>query len=244
MTNSAKLVSTLNRQLKIAGITYHELSKHLGLSESAVKQMFSSGNFSLKRLDQICESINMDLSDLVEASQESGTKIEELGEELELELTRNPKLLLVAYCLVNHWVVSEILNHYDFNEAEITRYLVKLDRMKLIELLPRNRIRLLVTNSFKWTKGGPIENYFKTQVQSKFLQGDFQVGGALQLIKNGDITKKGQRRIIERMENIGALFDEICQADRKRPLSERSGTTMLLAIRNWQFDAFAKFEKV
>ena len=42
---------------------------------------------------------------------------------------------------------------------------------------------------------------------------------------------------------MGAFFDEICSEDRKRPLSERKGTTMMLAIRNWEFTAFSKYEK-
>lgn len=243
MSNTIKIIQTLKRQLKIAGLTYRSLGARLGLSESAVKQMFASGNFSLRRLDEICAVINMDITELVEVTSESEARIEELGETLEQELVDDPKLLLVAYCAVNHWTTTDIVEHYAIEEAEIVRLLVKLDRMKLIELQPGNKIRLLITNSFKWIDNGPIETFFRTQVRDEFLQGDFQTGAAIQLIKNGDITRNGQRKIIERLEGIGALFDDICREDRKRPLSERKGTTMMLALRDWEFTAFTKYER-
>jgi transcriptional regulator with XRE-family HTH domain len=243
MSNSAKIVQTLKKQLKSAGITYRALGKRLKLSESAVKQMFAAGNFSLKRLDQVCEVLDMDIGELVEATISDEIRIEEIADDLERELVRNPRLLLVAYCLVNYWTVEDILNRYAINEAAIIRILVKLDRMKLIELLPGNRVRLLISNSFKWKNNGPIESFFHTQVQDEFLRGDFQTGIALQLIKNGDITKKGQRRLIERMESVGTLFDEIGVEDRKFSPAERKGTTMILAIRDWEFTAFSRLER-
>ena len=243
MSNSQNLIRVIKRQLKRSGLTYAELADRLELSESGIKQMFASGNFSLKRLDEICEVLNMDLSELLDAMLNEETRLEELGIDLEKELVRDPKLLLVAYCLVNFWKTEDILKRYALKESELIKLLVKLDRMKLIELLPGNRIRLLISNSFKWQKNGPIETFFRNQVQSEFLQGDFQSSTALQLVKNGDITKKGQRRLIERMENVGLLFDEICHEERKTSLSERKGTTMILAIRDWEFTVFSRFER-
>ena len=243
MSDTTKIIQTLKRQLKLAGLTYRDLARRLEISESAVKQMFAAGNCSLKRLEEICAAIDMDIIELVEVTSENENRIEELGEELEKELVHDPKLLLVAYCVVNHWTKTDIEGRYAIEEAELIKLLAKLDRMKLIELQPGNKIRLLITNSFKWLKNGPIETFFRTQVRDEFLQGDFQSNNAIQLIKNGDITRKGQRRIIERLEGVGTLFDDICREDRKQSLSERMGTTMILALRNWEFTAFSQYEK-
>ena len=243
MSTPSKILQTLKKQLKSAGITYRDLGRRLGLSESAVKQMFAAGNFSLKRLDEVCRVLDMDISELVEATTSDEIRTEEISVELEKELVRSPRLLLVAYCLVNYWTVEDILGRYAISEAAIIRILVKLDRMKLIELLPGNRVRLLISNSFKWQKNGPIESFFHTQVQDEFLQGDFQTGTALKLIKNGDISRKGQQRLIERMESVGTLFDEISVEDRKIHPGERCGTTMILAIRDREFTVFSKFER-
>ena len=61
MTTSTRLVAALKRVLKSRSLTYRELAERLGLSESAVKHMFSTGNFSLKRLDHVCEVLAIDI---------------------------------------------------------------------------------------------------------------------------------------------------------------------------------------
>jgi DNA-binding Xre family transcriptional regulator len=101
MTTSARIIDTLKRQLKARGITYKNLAVELHRSESAVKHMFSTGNFSLKRLDEICAVLELDIGDLVNISESQQPKIEQLSAEYEpaprrllhyqlLDLRRNP----------------------------------------------------------------------------------------------------------------------------------------------------------
>ena len=45
-----------------------------------------------------------------------------------------------------------------------------LDRLKFIELLPGNRIRLLVSRAFAWIPDGPIQRLFKSQLSQDFLK--------------------------------------------------------------------------
>ena len=243
MTRSLNIVHALKAQLKQSGMTYKNLAVKLDLSESAVKQMFASENFSLRRLDDICDAIGIDLSELIDIAAQREQRIERLSVDLEKDLVSDLRLLVVAYCLVNHWRVEDIFTRYKIGESEMITILAKLDRMKLIELLPGNKVKLLIASSFKWNENGPIEKYFRTQVQEEFFRGNFNVDGALRLIKNGDITRKAQKQIIERLEAVGNLFDDICNEEKKEPISNRQGTTMILAIRNWEFTAFTQLER-
>ena len=169
MIRSINIIQALKIQLKRSGITYRELAAQLKLSESAVKQMFASGNFSLRRLDQVCDALGLELGDLVDIAMNQESKTAELSNSQERELVADIKLLLVAYLLVNHLSVDEILEQFEISEIEIVQLLARLDRMKLIELQPGNRVRLLITSNFKWLKNGPIENFFREEVQSEFL---------------------------------------------------------------------------
>ena len=148
MAQATRLVHEIKSQLKVRGITYRELAQELELSESAVKQMFSSGNMTLARLDKICEILSMDLGDLVQASDSAARQLQRLTAVQEAELISDPKLLLTAYCLVNHWTFADILERYQLTEVEGIRYLARLDRMKLIELLPGNRVKPLIASNF------------------------------------------------------------------------------------------------
>ena len=240
---SGNIVQTLKTLLRQSGITYRDLAQRIGISESAVKQMFASENFSLRRLDEICEVLSMDYAELMEAALARESETDELGIELEQELVSDIRLLLIAYCLVNHWRLEDIMARYTISETEAVLLLSRLDRMGLIELLPGNRVRLLVSNSFKWQPDGPIEKFFRSQVQNEFFGGSFQGDGAIRLVKNGDLTRASQRLLAERLQGIGQMFDDINREERRQPSSRRQGTTMILALRNWQFTVFSKLER-
>ena len=58
--------------------------------------------------------------------------------------------------------MSDILEHYQLSEATcIKRTCFKLDQLRLITLLPGNRIRLNISRDFDWIPGGPIRTYFR-----------------------------------------------------------------------------------
>ncbi len=243
MARSSKLIQTLKTQLKQQSITYRALAKRLDLSESAIKHMFSSGNISLKRMDAICEVLQIELSDLAELAISSDKKIDMLSIEQERELIADERFLLVAFCIVNYWSMEDIIERYDICEAECIQHLAKMDRMMLIELQPNNRVRLRISNNFSWQANGPIEKYFRRQVQNHFLNAAFNQDGELRLVMSGSISRTSRLKVIEKLNAVGELFNELSWADRKLPIGEREGTSMVTAIRTWQFAGFAGFER-
>ena len=126
MARSVRLLSVLKQQLKQQGITYKKLAAELGLTESAIKQMFGADNMSLKRMDAICEVLNLDISDLVQLSEDQERKIELLSKEQEAILVGDEKLLLVAYCVVNHWTFEEITSRYELSETDCILSLIHI----------------------------------------------------------------------------------------------------------------------
>ena len=152
-------------------------------------------------------------------------------------------MLLLAFCLVTHWTVDEILARYKFGETEIITLLAQLDKMQMIELQPNNRVRLLISNNFEWQSNGPVEKYFRSQVQTEFFNTSFDDEGSLRVIKNGVITAKAQLELRNRMSALDQMFDDISLQERKVPLNHRHGVTMILAIRNWQLSIFSKLER-
>jgi len=243
MARSQQIVDTLKLELRSKGINYRQLAERLSLSESTVKHMFSSKNFSLRRLDRICEILDMELTDLVAQFEAKSIKTEQLSIEHEKLLVSDPALLMVAYCVTNHWSIDEILNNYDISEADCVRCLAQLDRMKMIELLPENRVRLIISNNFKWHPNGPIERFFRTEVQERFFSGSFNSDDNIHMVKLGDLSDSSIMQIIERINSVGDLYEELSQRDRKQSFKHRHGTSMVLALRKWDFQGFRKLEK-
>jgi len=166
MAQAPRIIDTVKVQLKKRGITYRELAHALGLSESAVKQMFATGDMNLSRLDRICDILSMDISDLIGAMEANSPRLTSLTLAQEKQLIGNPKLLVVAYCLVNHWTFEQILASFEIDEPEGIKLLIQLDRMQLIELLPGNRAKVLVASNFDWLPNGPIETFFRKEAQA------------------------------------------------------------------------------
>jgi len=243
MTTSTRIVGALKRELKSRGITYGTLAEKLQLSESAVKHMFSTGNFSLKRLDEICAVLELDIGDLVTISESQEPKIEQLSAEYEREIVADIRLLLVAYCLINYWTFEEILKVYAISAVEGRRYLRRLDRMHIVELQPGDRVRLLIANNFAWRKNGAIEQFFNSRVQTEFFKHHFSDEGSVRIVKNGMLSKKSHIQLIEKLKAIGALFDDTTWDERKIPASDQQGTSMVLAIRHWFFEGFRELER-
>ena len=243
MPQCARIIQTLKSELKQRGITYSALAGDLSLSESAVKQMFASGDMSLSRLDRVCEILSMDIGDLINTMEKDNQQLRSLSLEQEEELVSNPKLLLVAYCLVNHWRFEDVLSKYDIAETEAIQIAAHLDRMKLIELLPGNRAKPLVATNFDWQPDGPIEQYFRREVQGPFFDDSFKGDACIRLAKFGDISVAGRQTLAERLTVLGQHFDDLVVDERKLPLDQREGATMVVAIRNWEFEAFAQFRR-
>jgi len=243
MARSQQIVERLKIELRAQGINYRQLAQELELSESTIKHMFSTKNFSLKRLDAICELLGMELTDLVQKYEASAPKLEQLTLENEKKLISDATLLMVAYCISNRWTVEEILAEYRITEPECIRCLAQLDRMKMIELLPNNKVRLITSPNFRWHPNGPIETFFRNEVHQDFFSHSFSGEDKLYMAKIGDLSDKSVQQLIERLNSIGEFCDELIQEDKKQPFKQRHGSGMVIGIRRWGFGAFKTLKR-
>ena len=246
MAQSTRLVAAIKRELKRRGTSYRDLAAELDLAESTVKQMFAGNNLTLKRLDRICAFLGLDLAELAvlaEREVRDERAIERLSLAEEEALVGDPALLLVAYCVLNRWRFEDIVARYRLSETDCIRLVAKLDRMRFAELLPGNRIRALIGANFTWAPDGPIERYFRSQVEGEFMAGPFDTPGALRLVRLGDVSLATLGQLTSRLHSAGQLFDDLAREDARLPEDERTGATMVLAVRHWSFGLFKRFER-
>ncbi|MEO8305629.1 MAG: helix-turn-helix transcriptional regulator [Betaproteobacteria bacterium] len=232
------LVDALKRALKGKGITYAKVAAGLGLSEASVKRMFSRRDFTLQRMDDVCQAAGIDFGELVHEISTDEAGMTHLTVRQEEEITSDPKLLLIALCAVGNWTLEQIVDVYDIPRADCIRYLTRLDRQRVIELQPGNRIRPLIGRNFSWLPDGPFQRYFRLRVESEFLSSKFDRPGELFLFASGMLSRKGTAELIARMRRVAADFADLHSADRPLPLPERHGTSVLLAVRPWEPRAF------
>lgn len=238
MPQHKAIVQAVKNELKRRGKTYRDLALGLGLSQSTVKRMFALNAFSLERLDQICGFLEMEITELVHSIEQDKKRIERLSADQEKELVSDTKLLLVAISLLNKLSYSEILEIYDISEFESIQLMAKLDRMQIIELLPDNRVRLKISRNFSWRPDGPIQKFYEKSVKAEYFDCQFNAAGELQLFVSGMISRKSNSELIDKIGKLVKEFNSFHDDDSGLLLSDRFGTSMVLAIRPWEFKAF------
>ncbi len=236
--HSDALLSTLKRTLRAARITYADIARELDMSEANVKRLFATRSFSLQRLEIVCGMMHMDLGDLFRLHEASREKIRHLSKQQEQELVSDIKLLLVAVSVRNGMGFEEIFHHYRLDESETIRCLARLDRLGLIELLPGNRVKLLIDGNFTWLPNGPIERFYQRQIQQQFLDADFGADLELRQFQFGLLSEHTCDIIRRKLRGLAREFTELHRADQDLPLERRFSVGLLMAMRPWHLAAF------
>lgn len=243
MAQAEALVSALKNVLKARGITYAQLAKGLGLSEASVKRVFAAQSFTLERFDQICALLGIEITDLARMVAHESTTPSQLSIDQEKKLVSDAGLLLVAVHALSHWSLDEMVDTYTFSKAECIRMLTSLDKLGIIDLLPNNKIHVRVASNFSWIPGGPIQQYFRAQLQNDFFRARFDQDGEKMIMVSGMLSRASNATIQNHMRRLGAEFSELHHQDLSLPLSERFGTSLILAVRPWTPESFKNFHK-
>lgn len=243
MAQTRELIKTLKLALKAHGKTYADVAVELGLTEASVKRLFSKQSFSLDRLDRVCHMLDMEITDLVQAMNEQQQRLQRLTIEQEKEITGDISLMLVAVCVLNRWTMDEILSFYRISETECVRHLAKLDRLKLIELLPKNRIRLLVAPNFSWLENGPIQLFFQKKISQEFFHTRFSQDEECLIVLNGMLSSQSNAELQRKLKRLAREFDVLNNDDVALELEQRHGVTLVLAMRGWKYGLFQPMVK-
>lgn len=236
MRQHQSLIDTLKKQLKAAGFTYAKIAEHIDLSEASIKRIFALKKMSMQRLEELCDLIQLDIEELVRINSQQQRQTSSLSLKQEQKLSQNRELLLLAVCLMNHWSVADIRATYEINN--LIKLLNELDAMKIIEVLPHDRVKLLVSRNFAWIKNGPIQHFFNTQVQSNFLASGFNQASQHKLFRVGMLSPESRNKLIEKLEKVAREFNDLHELDSHLPVGKRNGSGIMLAIRDWEFSVF------
>ena len=243
MSTTQTLIAVLKAELKAAGLTYAALARELGLAESSVKRMFAKGEMTLSRLDEICRVLRTDYAELSRQVADAAPRRLELTIEQEAAVVADPKLLLVAICVLSQWTLEQILATYRLTEAEGVKYLTRLDKLGVIELRPMNRYRLNLAKTFRWRADGPVMQYFRTQVVGDYYAGGFDSEGELLMLVHGQIGPHHAAGFNERLQRVAEDFAQQHLADQKLEPAHRRPYTLMLGMRSWLFAAFRDLKR-
>lgn len=244
MSESYALIKELKRQLKLSGLHYVDVAQHLEVSEGTVKRLLAEGHqISLERLERICQLIGLEMAELFKLAASHNKGLESLTLEQEKHLIEDKALLLIAICVLNGYQFEQIIEQYTFCESELVQKLVQLDRLSIIDLLPGNKIRLQVSPTFQWQTGGPIQRFFQQQVQEAFFQSYFSAEDEKLSMATGLMSIPTNKKLQHKLQKVIDEFYQACQSDNSLEMSEKHGTSLVIALRRWTFPLFEPWER-
>lgn len=243
MSQIIEVVTVLKATLKQQHITYKRLAAKLEMSEANVKRMFSQRQFSLDRLEQICQVVSISLSDLFLLVEKQQNKLSVLTAEQEQELVDNSKLFLVAACVRDGWSFDEIMAHYQVDKFELIQLLAQLDRLKMIHLLPNNEYKVLIAQDFHWIPNGPLDRFMQQQGLPQFMSSRFDGENNFKFYIRGTYTQNSIDIIQRKLNQLKKEVALLNQEDAQLPLENRQHIGLLFAMRPWELPSFKALRK-
>jgi DNA-binding Xre family transcriptional regulator len=241
MSQTQDLITTLKKALRSEKITYAEIAAFLHMSEANVKRMFATCNMTMTRIEEICGMLNMELTDLFRLHEQNEQQVTRFSEEQENELVKDLKFFLVAVGVRNKLSFNNLLSVYDITETECIHYLAKLDRLKIIDLLPGNKIKLRITDEFRWIPNGPIEKFFEKKIQADFLNSKFSADMEQRLFQFGMFSESSIEMINNKISQLEKDISDLHKRDARLPLDKRRSVGCLMAIRPWESQVFVPY---
>jgi transcriptional regulator with XRE-family HTH domain len=236
MSEASVLVAGVKSRLRAQGIKYRELAARIGVSEPTIKRDLARGNFSLRRLDEICKVLGVSVAELAQPPESS--PLTELTEVQEHALVANPRLLLVTYLVTNDWKFSEIVKVFELGPSDLVDVLLKLDKLRIIDFQPPTRIRKLASRNFAWRKDGPVQDYFLRRVVPEFFAGRFDEAGDEMRFVGGSLSAASMLRLQSAVQRLVGEFEHLAQQDARLPREKRRRCAAILGLRLWEFSGF------
>jgi len=238
MSSTQALVAVIKAELKAQGLTYAALGQALGLAESSVKRMFARGEMPLSRIDQICQVLGTDFAELARQVAVAQPPVRQLTEAQEAAVVADPKLLLVAICVLSRWTAAQMVASYQLSEAEVVARLARLDRLGVIELKAHNRYRLRTSKTLRWRPDGPVMRFFRERVVSDYFASGFDGPGEWLSLVHGEVSALHAAQFSQRLQRLAEDFAQAHLDDQALPEAQKLPFTMVLALRTWVFAAF------
>lgn len=236
MSQTQELLQALKKCLRAKGLNYRDVAVALDISEASVKRIFSQQTFTLPRLEQVCRFLDMSIYDLARLTRiEQDDERAQLTIEQEEGLAGDPMALTYFYLLLTGRTPEKIAKEFGLDERQQTTMLVRLSRLKLVELYPNNSGRLLTSSRIDWRRNGPIRKMYQRQVISSFMSSRFEGKDELLLFNTGELSESSLKVLMKKYEKLPDEFDELADLDISMPNKRKKAYAMMISFRPWTY---------
>jgi transcriptional regulator with XRE-family HTH domain len=213
------LLKTLKNVFKSRGLLYQKVAETIGVSETTVKRYLGGHGLTVEILERLRRVAELRLSDLIAVIHETEEELPPLTHAEEEKLAQEPFLATLFYLIAKGHSPQTLQADFKLDDAEMNRYLTKLDRWGLIQLHPYNRIRMRVCPLFHSERGGPLARSARQDILEPMVCG-FDLRGddwTFSIDKLSDLSLKKVRQLLREFTDALAKI-----AEQDRDLSRES----------------------
>jgi transcriptional regulator with XRE-family HTH domain len=240
---TSTLIGALKATLKSRQLTYDDLAGRLQLSHASVKRLFAEETFTLKRIEEICNVLEIDFFDLARLARGASAEIDEMTTRQEEALAADARLLGLFYLVFNDWAIDAILETYNIAKADCTKMLLQLDRLRLIELGANDTVRLKVPKTLRLQTNGPIRRSHGKSVINDFLQADFAKMGGYFRFEFRELSPASVTHLERKLNRLAQELHELAELDSYLPTDQRQTVGLALGMRPWAMSWVTGLEK-
>jgi transcriptional regulator with XRE-family HTH domain len=162
----------IKNKAKSQGLTQNDLAEKLGVSLPTIKRWYAGGTITLESLKLLVNQVGLSLTEVFSSIEESTLETFHYTEDQEYFFSTNPAYLAYFDNLLIGNTPSQIQKKFHMSEKKTVQYLSKLDKLKLIEWLPKNKVRFLVKGEPVWKSGGPLAVKLRNDIFKSFLENE------------------------------------------------------------------------
>ncbi len=218
--------------LKAKQMDYKELAGIWNISESSVKRVMSQFEFTIERIESFCEAIELDIGEFFKTTNyESQTQVYYLTDDQELKLSKDRELTHLYMLVEEGFTAQDILKSHVISNEKLTKLLLQLNKIGLIELYPNNKFQRVFTGQMRFKKDGPLAKILLHEMRDGFLQSSFNKEDQYLTFVIVNFIPGMLAQFKVRFQNLVKDLVIASEQNRNHPNKEEYG--LIIATRGW-----------
>ncbi len=225
------LMNVLRELLRARGLRNRDIAERLNIAERTVSRWLSNDKIDASLIESLCGLLNITFFELCElASQRVEDRISRLTIQQEQVLAEDDLLLYVFRQLLKGWTTEEIRVDLEIPESALIDALIRLQKIDLIELLPRNQVRLRTVRNIKWLPKGPCSRSANEWLGRAFEDADVSDSQSVWAFDEVKLSEASCAQLRPKFERLLEEIRELSNDDRRLNPDARRWYACILAI--------------
>ena len=215
--NTSKVITVVKLELKKNKITYKQVAARLKITEAGVKKLFNKDDIGLKKLEVICDVLNMSLLEILKIAENENVDAVKFNElQVNYFLTKPHFFHFFMKLAYEQKSPRVIQDEFKLSAKSLMLYLKKLEELDLIKCHPNDHTQImggipLALN----TKGTELEK-FKYDIALGLLKEmktnmDSKLNGACFYLSH-----EQQVEFLEKLQAVVLDYSALSRAHRKK----------------------------